>query len=140
MLGGDIITTHPGGKRRAKIRCKDIGKAEGRSSPWLAGAIKQCRFPYYIEHVKKKVPPMIFFPDHDDSGMQRKCRQHIESLLDNDQVSTACICMKQLETALGIGNQFLSVVTYAVKLIHSIMSQLQKWLFKKIILECNRSL
>ena len=48
--------------------------------------------------------------------------------------------MKQLETALGIGNQLLAVVTYAVKLIHTIMSQLQKCLFKKIILECNRSL
>ena len=72
--------------------------------------------------------------------MQRKCRRHIESLLDNDQVSTACSSMKQLETTLGIGNQFLPVVTYAVKLIHTIMSQLQKCLFKKIILECNRSL
>ena len=87
---------------------------------------------HIIEHVKKEVPPMIFFPDHDDSGMQRKYRQHIESLFDNDQVSTACSCMKLLETALGIGNQFLPVVMYAVKLIHTIMSQLQKWLFKKM--------
>ena len=69
---------------------------------------------------------MIFFPDHDDSGMQWKCRQHIESLLGNDQVSIACSCMKQLETALGIGNQFLPVFTYAVKLIHTIMSQATK--------------
>lgn len=39
---------------------------------------------HVIEHVKKEVPPMIFFPDHDDSGMQRKCRRHIESLLGNN--------------------------------------------------------
>ena len=39
---------------------------------------------HIIEHVKKEVPPMIFYPDHDDSGMQRKCRRHIESLLGND--------------------------------------------------------
>ena len=51
---------------------------------------------HIIEHVKKEVLSMIFFPD--DSGMQRKYRRHIESLLDNDQVSTACSCMKQLET------------------------------------------
>ena len=53
---------------------------------------------HIIEHVKKEMPPMIFFPDHDDSGMQRKCQRHSESLLGNDQVSTACSCMKQLET------------------------------------------
>lgn len=36
---------------------------------------------HMIEHMKKDVPPMIFFPDHDDSGLQRKCRRHLESLL-----------------------------------------------------------
>ena len=41
---------------------------------------------HIIEHVKKEVPPMIFFPDHDDSGMQRKCRRHIESLLGKDLI------------------------------------------------------
>ena len=74
---------------------------------------------HIIEHVKKEVPLVIFFPDHDDSGMQWKCRQHIESLLGNYQVNTACSCMKQLETALGIGYQFLPVFTYVVKLIRT---------------------
>ena len=75
---------------------------------------------------------MIFFPDHDDSGMQRKCRRHIESLLDNDQVSTACSCMKQLETTLGIGNQFLPVVTYAVKLVHTNVTNYKSGCLKRL--------
>ena len=41
---------------------------------------------HIIEHLKNKVPPMIFFPGYDDSGMQWKCRRHIESLLGNNYI------------------------------------------------------
>ena len=36
---------------------------------------------HFISQIKKDVPATIVFPEHDDSGLQRKCQKHIEALL-----------------------------------------------------------
>ena len=36
---------------------------------------------HFISQVKKDVPPAIVFPEHDDSGIQRKAQKQIEALL-----------------------------------------------------------
>ena len=36
---------------------------------------------HFISQIKKDIPATIVFPEHDDSGLQRKCLKHIEALL-----------------------------------------------------------
>ena len=36
---------------------------------------------HFIGQVKKDVPATIVFPEHDDSGLQRRTHKHIEALL-----------------------------------------------------------
>ena len=36
---------------------------------------------HFISQLKKDVPATIVFPEHDDSGLFRKCQKHLEALL-----------------------------------------------------------
>ena len=36
---------------------------------------------HFIHPIKKDVPTTIVYPEHDDSGIQRKCQQQLEALL-----------------------------------------------------------
>ena len=38
---------------------------------------------HFISQLKKEVPATIVFPEHDDSGLLRKCQKHLEALLGN---------------------------------------------------------
>ena len=36
---------------------------------------------HFISQIKKGVPATIVFPEHDDSGLQSKCQEHVDALL-----------------------------------------------------------
>ena len=45
---------------------------------------------HFISQIKKDVPATIVFPEHDDSGLQRKAQKYIDALLGTYLYSGLC--------------------------------------------------
>lgn len=48
---------------------------------------------HFISQIKKDVPATIVFPEHDDSGLQRKAQKQIEALLGRRLLSVSSQCI-----------------------------------------------
>ena len=52
--------------------------------------VLSCTGFHFISQIKKDIPATIVFPDHDDSGLQKKCQRHLEALLGTYMYVRAC--------------------------------------------------
>ena len=48
---------------------------------------------HFISQIKKDVPATIVFPEHDDSGLQRRAQKYIEALLGEWELYTHYVIM-----------------------------------------------
>ena len=68
---------------------------------------------HFIHAVKKDMPTTIVYPEHDDSGIQRKCQQQLESLLSIPH------CLRPLSSLCKMNN-----IDSAIPIIASVSGRL----------------